>query len=459
MTYRSTPSVEQTPWTAARSGVRGMAGRRRAATGWHGNARLLAVVSALSTGLWAMPVPLMAQVQSSAAGTQAPASTAAGKAARTATGKSATTAAQPAAAATTVRLVPKKPLSRQEILDSDEDRLADLGNHIMIGFHVLADVKALVAKRAIMGIFITDHNVRGRRPEVIRAEIDALQAMRRAQGLPPLIVAADQEGGTVSRLSPPLKRQPSLASVLKGKTDDAARQAAVEAFAEVQALELKRLGVTLNFAPVVDLKFNPKNRSDGETKLRFRAIDADPYLVAKVAGWYCDVLARHKLLCTLKHFPGLGRVTRDTHVTSAEVTATEGQLELNDWVPFRRVMSKPSAVTMLGHVRVKALDTTTPASFSKVIIDGLMRKSWQHDGIIVTDDFSMGAVTRDKDGVGGAAIKAMNAGADIILVSYNEKHLNSVMTALIDAHKAGLIDGKTRALSRGRLETIRAVTN
>ncbi len=343
-------------------------------------------------------------------------------------------------------------LTRAEILSSDADRLERIGRHVIIGFHAFAEVKALVDKRAIGGIFITDHNVRHRNAAQVKAEIDALQARRREQGLPPLVVAADQEGGTVSRLSPPLKRQPTLASVLAKLEHDAERKTAVEDYARRQAAELTRIGVTLNFAPVVDLKLELPNRNDGETRLRWRAISADPYTVAKVAGWYCDTLADVNLMCTLKHFPGLGRVTRDTHVSMAEVTASEGTLELNDWVPFRRVMSKPNVVTMLGHVRVGVIDRETPASYSAPVIKTLMRETWNYDGLIVTDDLSMGAITKSRSGAGGAAVKSLNAGTDFVLVSYSEKDLDVVLSALIAADAAGELDRSAREKSRSRID-------
>ena len=354
---------------------------------------------------------------------------------------------------------PRIVLSRAEILQSDPERLARVGRHIIVGYHSLSDVKQLVEKKAIGGIFITDHNVRGRNAAAMKSTIDALQAIRKEQGLPPLIIAADQEGGAVSRLSPPLKRQPSLAQSVAKAVNDEERKKIVEDYARVQAAELKRIGVTLNFAPVVDLKLNPKNRSDGETRLRLRAIDSDPYLVSKVAAWYCDVLAASNIMCTLKHFPGLGRVTRDTHVATAEISATEGTLELNDWVPFRRVMAKPNVVTMLGHVRVGVLDKSTPASFSAKIINTLIRGTWAHDGLLVTDDFSMGAITRSKEGVGGAAVKSLNAGTDFVLVSYTEKHFDAMMSAVLAADAAGELNGKALDVSRTRIGRIQSEAN
>lgn len=372
----------------------------------------------------------------------------------------ATTEAKPAAAAPAPILpVPAslaapafKVMTRAEILAWPQERLERIGRHLIIGYHSIAQVKALVEKRAIAGIFITDHNVRGRSAAAVRADIDALQEIRKTQGLPPLIVAADQEGGQVSRLSPPLKYQRSLGTLLAKTEHDQDRKRIVEAFAREQAAELARMGITMNFGPVVDLKLDPANRDDGETRLRLRAISSDPYTVAKVAGWYCDVLAETGIMCTLKHFPGLGRVRRDTHVASAEISASEGQLELNDWVPFRRVMAKPNAVTMLGHVRVGVVDRAAPASYSKPIIDGLIRGSWSHEGLLVTDDFSMGAVTRGKPGLGAASVIALNAGVDLLLVSYSERDLDAIMSALLVSDAAGETDDAVRAKSRQRID-------
>jgi beta-N-acetylhexosaminidase len=346
---------------------------------------------------------------------------------------------------------PAKVLSRKEVLETDPAILERLGRHIVIGFHHPATVKALVEKKAIAGIFITDHNVRHRKVADIRAEIDALQAIRAGQGMPPLIVAADQEGGAVSRLSPPLRRQPPLARVIAKVPAGGDVKAAVMDYARVQARELKRIGVNLNFSPVVDLKIDPKRRSDGETQLRHRALSADPKVVSEVAGWYCATLQEEGVYCTIKHFPGLGRVTLDTHRMAGDIKAPLVELNGADFVPFRTLMGRPHVVTMLGHVRIAELDASVPASFSSRVIDGLLRTEWGHGGLLITDDFSMGAVVRSKDGIGGAAVKALNAGADLVLVSFSDKYLNVVMTALLDADAKGQLDAAKRADSLKRL--------
>ncbi len=363
---------------------------------------------------------------------------------------------KPVAAASVSAAPPAKVMTRDEILAVDPAILKRLGRHIVIGYHSPATVKALVEKKAIAGIFITDHNVRRRSAADIRAEIDALQAIRSRQGLPPLIIAADQEGGAVSRLTPPLARQPSLARVVTAVKPGEDMKAAVVAYAREQAAELQRIGVNLNFSPVVDLKMDPKRRSDGETQLRFRALSADPRVVSDAAGLYCDTLAETGIYCTIKHFPGLGRVTLDTHRHAGDIKAPVIELNGADWVPFRDLMGKPHVVTMLAHVRLRDLDTTKPASFSMPVIDGLIRTEWKHEGLLITDDFSMGAVTRSKEGIGAAAVAALNAGADLILVSFSDKHLDTVLSALIEADKTGALDATIRAASRRRLKNVPA---
>lgn len=375
------------------------------------------------------------------------------------------------------------PEVRAVIETADADRLERIGRHIITGMGSIESVKLLVEKRAISGIFITDHNVKGKTAAQIGEQIAKLQAIRMGQGLPPLIIAADQEGGTVSRLSPPLKRQPTLASVVtapvspkiavktknrRGRTvvswvpgpplppdTDASKQTRVEAFARTQAAGLKAMGVNLNFSPVVDLRTKLKARNDGETNLSGRAISDDAELVTKTATWYCNMLVQEGVMCTLKHFPGLGRVAIDTHRRQATLNATRADLLVHDWAPYRALMEKPGITTMLGHVKLSAVDDKTPASFSTAVIDGLIRQEWHHGGLLVTDDFSMGAVTRADEGMAGAAVKSLNAGADLVLVSWGERDLASILSGLLDADVKGKLDHSKLEASVARITQAR----
>jgi beta-N-acetylhexosaminidase len=348
---------------------------------------------------------------------------------------------------------------RQAVLAADPAALEKLGRHVLVGYRDGAKLGALIARRAAAGVFLSAKNVEGKAPDAIRQEVDALQAMRRAQGLPPLWIATDQEGGAVSRLSPPLTRMPPIAEIVALHTDHAERLLAVRQYAARQGRELAALGVNLNFAPVVDLDHGVVNPDDRLSRISTRAISRDPAIVTEVAELYCATLEMTGVHCTLKHFPGLGRVYQDTHKVTAVLEASAQELEASDWLPFRKLMSNDAAFTMLGHARLTRIDPDRPASFSDAVVHGLLRGAWKHDGVLITDDFSMGAVTLSHEGAAGGAVAALNAGIDLILVSYDPDQYYPIMHALLAADRAGRLSRETLALSDKRLQRAASSSN
>jgi beta-N-acetylhexosaminidase len=340
---------------------------------------------------------------------------------------------------------------RYEVLRADPALLERLGRHIVVGYRDLDELNALIERRAIAGVFLTTRNVRGRDAAAIRQEIADMQAARRRQGLPELLVTTDQEGGVVSRLSPPLARMPPLSEIVARHPASAERRAAVRDYAAAQARDLGNLGVNVNLAPVVDLDHGVVNPGDRLTRISTRAISADPQIVADVAEDYCAQLSHHGVRCTLKHFPGLGRVVADTHLQSADLALAPDELAGTDWLPFRALMSRHDVIVMLGHARLTAVDAARPVSFSQPVVHGMLRTDWGYDGLLMTDDFSMGAVTRSPDGIGGGSVEALNAGVDLILVSYDPDQFYLVMYALIGAERAGVLHTDALGQSDQRL--------
>jgi len=340
---------------------------------------------------------------------------------------------------------------RRAVLAADPHALEKLGRHILVGYRSEAALQALIERRAVAGVFLSARNVAGKTPEAIRHRIDALQDIRRRQGIDPLWIATDQEGGAVSRLSPPLARMPPIADIVKLHRDHAERLLAIRQYAARQGRELASLGVNLNFAPVVDLNHGIHNPDDRLTRIATRAISADPAVVTEVAGLYCATLKLTGVHCTLKHFPGLGRVYEDTHRVTAELDTAPDALEASDWLPFRQLMADDAAFTMLGHARLTAIDRDRPTSFSHAVVKGLLRDTWKHDGILVTDDFSMGAVTSSREGPAQGAIAALAAGVDLILISYDPDQYFLVMHALLAAERDGRLRGDTLERSAARL--------
>ncbi len=341
---------------------------------------------------------------------------------------------------------------RTRVLEADPERLTRIGRHLMAGIDDMSEVRRLVEAKAISGVFVTRKNLRGRTAAAIRQEIESLQALRISTGMPPLWIAADQEGGMVQRLSPPLPRQPPLSRVIASHGIPTERKAAVLDYARRQGQALASLGVTVNFAPVVDVDFGIRNPRDAHTRIGRRALGQNPAAIAEAASWYCDGLRATGVVCTRKHFPGLGRVKADTHVAQATLDGAVSQLATTDWVPYAQ---SEDAVTpdwtMLGHVRMNALDPDTPASASKPVVD-LLRNELNISGIVITDDFSMGAIQKSKLGPGGAAVAAINAGVDVILVSFYPRSIYVVLDALLAADRDGGLDVAQVDQSRRRLE-------
>ncbi len=340
---------------------------------------------------------------------------------------------------------------RGRVLHADASRLEKVGRHLIVGYRDLAEVRELVKLRGVAGVFVSGRNVEGKSVSQVRQEIDSLQSIRRSQGLPRLWIATDQEGGIVCRLSPPLSRAPALSEIVERHADAHQRQQAVRELALAQGRELARIGVNLNFAPVVDLNYQVINPNDRYTRIFQRAIAQDPTVVAQVASWYCAALEQAGVTCTLKHFPGLGRVFEDTHLDPANLDTSVAELEKTDWVPFHALMRQSRAFIMLGHVRLTAIDPDQPVSLSSLVIAGMLRGAWKYDGVLITDNFSMMAVYRSSAGIDQGSIDALNAGVDLILVSYDPDQYYRVMYALLKAEEQGKLNQETLKRSDQRL--------
>lgn len=325
----------------------------------------------------------------------------------------------------------------------------DLGQHFVIGYTNAADIAPLAARGLIGGIYVTRRNL-----PTLRRDIADLQTLRRANGLPPLLVATDQEGGIVSHLAPLLPAMPPLADLTAlpaGERGEAARR-----YGYSQGRGLAGIGVTVDFSPVVDLK-GPPVRLDYNSLISQRAIAADPAVVTEIAEGYSKGLESAGVTPTLKHFPGLGRAQADTHHVRARYTAGIDDLEASDWRPFRRVLADTDAFLMVGHVTLAAVDPDHPASTSRKVIDGIIRQQWGFDGIVITDDLSMPSVLHH--GFCTAVTDALNAGADLLLISFDGEQYYRAMDCTLAAHRQGQLNEETLARSSGRLSHSAAIAS
>lgn len=326
-----------------------------------------------------------------------------------------------------------------------------LGRHFVVGYSSFEEVSVLAENGLIAGVYVTRRNLRGRGAEALKSEISALQARRRAGNLPPLIVAADQEGGIVSHLAPVLTELPSLATLADLPAD--LRERMAEEYGRIHGRELAALGVNLNFAPVLDLRPQAKlTRFDFNTLIGRRAISGDPARVADVALPYIRGLETTGVGATVKHFPGLGRVRGDTHHFSADLETPVDELEASDWRPFRQALAGSRAMLMVGHVRLAAVDPVRAASHSKKVIDGIIRRKWNHEGIVITDDLVMGAIYQHD--VCTAVVEALNAGVDLLLVAFDGAQFYRIFACATAAAARANLDPAMLEASEGRLNRL-----
>jgi beta-N-acetylhexosaminidase len=287
-------------------------------------------------------------------------------------------------------------------------------------------------------------------------QLAALTAQLQTLGPGLMLIATDEEGGKVARLDERHGFPPTVSEQTLGQRDDTA-YTTEQAGSMATALALA--GVNLNLAPVVDLNVNPDNPVIGSLG---RSFSVDPDVVTRQALAFIDAHHAQTVLCTLKHFPGHGSSTADSHAGFVDVTNTWSRTELE---PFRRVIAVGKAdVVMTAHIFNATLDSDYPATLSKKTIDGVLRGELGYQGVVMTDDMQMGAI-RDQYGFEQAIELAINAGADIVSIANNAVYEEDVheraFNVIAEAVQAGRIDparideayGRITALKRRLVDT------
>jgi beta-N-acetylhexosaminidase len=319
---------------------------------------------------------------------------------------------------------------------------------LMIGFRGLevSDDHFLVRdirERNLGGVVLFDYDVPGQSPvrnvespSQLKALVTSLQTVSNA----PLLVAIDHEGGILTRLKEEHGFPPTLSQQALGEIDDPAftgEQAAA------MAQTLSELGINLNLAPVVDLNTNPDNAIIAKYE---RSFSADPEVVTRHALAFIEAHHEQGVRCTLKHFPGHGSSTEDTHAGWVDVTDTWSWDEL---LPFTHAVEAGLAdAIMTAHVFNNDLDAADPATLSPKIIGGLIRAKLAYDGVVISDDLQMEAIA-DHYGFEAAVQKAIEADVDIITFANNSVYEEDVVARAIALVKQLVEEG---SISEARID-------
>ena len=250
-----------------------------------------------------------------------------------------------------------------------------------------------------LGFVLFGRNCRSR-GQVRRLVFELCEAVGRSDA--PILI--DQEGGRVARLRPPEWRAYPAAAKIAALPDPTAAEAARLA-ARLIAADLAELGVTVDCAPVLDLP-----TTDADPVIGDRAFSGEPGRVACVGAAFCDGLLAGGVLPVIKHIPGHGRARVDSHRACPVVEADHATLARSDFAPFKALAAMPWAMT--AHIIYAAIDAMAPATFSRPVIDSVIRGEIGFEGVLLSDDISMGALG---GGLDERAARALDAGCDLVL--------------------------------------------
>jgi beta-N-acetylhexosaminidase len=245
----------------------------------------------------------------------------------------------------------------------------------------------------------------------------------------PLWVSVDQEGGRVARLRAPFTEWPAMAALGRSGDETLARR-----FAAALAAELAAVGVTLDYAPVLDIHTNPKNPIIGD-----RALAADAQQVARLGAVIVQALQAGGVAACGKHFPGHGDTAVDSHLELPLVEHPPDRIRRVECVPFRAAIAAEVAFIMTAHILVPALDEVHPATLSRRIVAGILRDELDFTGVILSDDLEMKAIAATYS-VPDAAVQAIAAGCDGVLICSGDVETQATtLEALVHAVEDGRI--------------------
>lgn len=339
-----------------------------------------------------------------------------------------------------------------------------IGELLLIGFTGTQvagneEIRRLVCDVKVGGVLLFERFAASGQPRNMVSPTQVTELTRDLQALAarcagrPLFVAADAEGGRVMRLSPRLGYPPTLPARELGERDD---PAFTQAEARRMGGMLREAGINWNLAPVVDVAVNPTNPA---VVALGRAYSSDPERVAAHARAFVVGMHEAGVLTSLKHFPGHGSSRRDSHLGFTDVSDTARlRIEL---APFRALIAAGLADSvMTAHVFNRGLDPWDPATLSRFTVQRVLRGWLHYDGVAVSDDLLMGAIAQHY-GLEDAAVLALGAGVDVLLIAQNSDKVDDraaerVVAAITRAIAAGTLSESRIREAVARVDALRA---
>ena len=279
------------------------------------------------------------------------------------------------------------------------------GQRLMVGFEgtgLNQDLKDLINRLKIGGIILFAGNLKS--PDQIKQLCRSIQDYAKICQQPPLFIAVDQEGGQVARLQEPF-------TIFAGNPHMKTEADAVH-FAEITAAELNQVGINMNMAPVMDV--SPEGSG---SIMAGRTFGDNPAWVSRLGVKVIEHLQLNNIMAVAKHFPGIGRTTLDSHMDMPVLHDDLSIMEDFDLIPFEAGIQNRVSGVMLSHIFYPKLDRQWPASLSPQIAKNLLRKQMGFDGLVLTDDLDMGAISKHYD-IHTAIHQILAADIDLTLICH-----------------------------------------
>jgi beta-N-acetylhexosaminidase len=311
----------------------------------------------------------------------------------------------------------------------------------MLGFqgHSLSSELTDYLAEGLAGVVLYPRNF----PSVERLR-ELTTEIRGAAGRP-VLIGIDQEGGTRFALREPFTAWPSAADL--GRIGDSAL---TEQVARAMAVELRAVGCNLNFAPMLDLHVNQDSPVTKD-----RSFGADPRQVARMGVAFDRGLRAGGVLSCAKHFPGHGDAVVDPHLDLPVFMGTLERLESVELHPFAAAVAAGVPMVMTAHIQLPQIDPENPASLSRILLDGILRRRLGFEGVILADDLGMGAIAR-KYGPGEAAVQTLRAGTDIAMLCHDWPAVAQAIAAVKKAHREDAFEKAEWSASLDRIERVTA---
>ncbi len=283
-------------------------------------------------------------------------------------------------------------------------------------------------------------------PVQVRQLTESLQRLARDLNLPPLLIATDQEGGQLMAVGEGTTQLPGNMALGATGSADLARRAG-----EVLGRELSAMGINVNYAPSVDVNLNPQNPVVGT-----RSFGENPSVVADLASAMIQGIQSQGVAATAKHFPGHGDTASDSHHGLPSVPHSLERLQAVELIPFQAAIQAGVKLMMTAHLALPALDgpDAPPATLSRNILNNLLRKELGFEGVSITDAMDMHAI-RQGEFLGEDAVRAVNAGADLLLLTSDPSDQERVYRSLMQAAQTGSLDLDEIKASAQRIQSLK----